>query len=130
MALTRAIPPNILRFSSASKGSTVAAIVLTRGEHGKSVDAKVGDSLVVQLAESPTAGYTWADRTVGDVLALEASDYAPAPGGAVGGAGLRTFRFGVRSPGTATLSLKLGRKWEPEASASDAFSVTVRATRP
>jgi inhibitor of cysteine peptidase len=130
MALTRANAPNILCFSSASKGSPMAATVLTRGEHGKSVDAKVGDSILVQLAELPTAGYAWADRSAGDVIALETSDYAPAAAGAVGGAGVRTFRFGVRKPGTATLSLKLGRKWEPEASASDAFSVTVRATQP
>ena len=108
----------------------MAATVLTRGEQGKSVDAKVGESIVVQLAESPTTGYAWADRTDGDVLALETSDYEPAVPGTVGGAGVRTFRFGIRNSGTATLSLKLGRKWGPEASASDAFSVTVRATRP
>ena len=108
----------------------MAATVPTRGEHGKSVDAKVGDSIVVQLAESPTTGCAWADRTDGDVLALETSNYAPAVPGTVGGAGLRTFRCGVRHSGTAPLSFKLGRKWDPEASASDAFSVTVRATRP
>jgi predicted secreted protein len=108
----------------------MAATVLIRGEHGKSVDAKVGDSIGVQLEESPTTGYVWVDRTEGNVLALETSDLAPAATGAVGGAGLRALRFVVRNPGTAKLLLTLGRPWEPEASAIDTFSVTVHATRP
>jgi len=38
----------------------MATITLTRAEHGKSVEAQVGDRIIVSLDENPTTGFRWA----------------------------------------------------------------------
>ncbi len=107
----------------------MAETVLTLEDNGKSIEAAMGASLSVRLEESPTTGYMWANKTLGDVLLLEDSDYSPASPSQVGGRGMRTLRFRVGKPGTARLTLKLMREWEGEPSAVKVFSVEIRATQ-
>ena len=103
---------------------------LTRADHGKTVAATVGSTLSVGLDESPTTGYTWANRSAGDVLSLDGSDFALASGAAVGGGGRRSLRFSVVAAGTVTLRLLLLRGWEADSCAVDEFAVLVVATPP
>lgn len=103
--------------------------VLTHADNGKSVATPVGTSLSVQLNESPTTGYVWANKTTGDALILEGSDFSPAAPNLMGGGGQRTLRFLVAKPGTATLLLKLMREWEGESSATEVFAVEIRASQ-
>lgn len=108
----------------------MADTLLTRSDNGKAIDVKVGAGVTVRLDESPTTGYAWANKTAGDVLRLADSGHSMAAISSVGGGGVRTLRFRVEKSGSATLSLKLLRAWEGEASAIDAFSVAVRAGPP
>ena len=110
---------------------TVANIILTSEQNDGSIDVLVGNILTVQLAESPTTGYVWINKTSGNVLSLEKSDFTPNTAvGIVGGAGQRTLRFVVSHPGRSTLQLKLIREWEGESSAVDVFSVNIHALQP
>jgi inhibitor of cysteine peptidase len=102
--------------------------LLSMDDNGKAIDVAVGASLRVRLDESPTTGYAWANKTVGDVLILDDSGYSLTTAQPVGGGGVRTLRFRVNKSGTTTLSLKLLRQWEGEASVVDTFSVAVRAS--
>jgi inhibitor of cysteine peptidase len=104
--------------------------VLTRQDHGKSIEASVGSVLTLQLDESPTTGYAWVDRSSGAALKLERSDFVAASGAAVGGGGQRSFRFSVCAPGAATLRVTLQRAWEADAPPADEFSVSVQARLP
>ena len=110
---------------------TVTNIILTSKQNDGSIDVLVGNILTVQLAESPTTGYVWINKTSGKVLSLEKSDFTPnASEGIVGGSGQRTLRFTVSHPGRSNLQLKLMREWEGESSAVAAFSVSIHAIQP
>lgn len=109
----------------------VADTVLTNQDNGKSIDTLVGSCLTVQLKESPTTGYVWVNKTTGDVLLLQNSDFSPASStGVLGGSGMRMLRFTVSKAGKSTLLLKQMREWEGESSAVEVFSVTINAKQP
>lgn len=104
---------------------------LTYQDNGKSIDTLVGICLTVQLEESPTTGYVWVNKTAGDFLLLQNTDYSPAPlPGVVGGAGLKTLQFVVSKAGKTTLLLKQMREWEGDSSVVEVFSVTINAVNP
>jgi predicted secreted protein len=105
------------------------AVVLTRQDHGRTIKASVGAALSLQLDESPTTGYTWVDRSAGDLLKLERSDFS-LDGAAVGGGGRRSFLFSIGAPGTASLRLVLVHAWEADALAVDEFVVVIDAAPP
>jgi inhibitor of cysteine peptidase len=107
-----------------------AVVTLTRGDDGNSVEVHVGDSIVVQLPENPTTGFTWAiDQADAYVLRRQSFRYSAAPSAAVGGGGQRSFRFKAVRPGTVTLQLKLWREWEGAKSVADRYAATIRVTQ-
>jgi inhibitor of cysteine peptidase len=113
-----------------SRECAVSEIVLTSTDHGRSISVPVGSVLIVHLPESPTTGYAWADKTVGDILRQERSDFSADSRGLMGGGGERTLRFLVVDPGTTTLTLKQMRDWEAESSVTAIFSVVIHAKQP
>ena len=105
----------------------MATITLTRAEHGKSIEAQVGDLITVSLNENPTTGFRWAiDESDDDVVALSSSEYAVTPRSRVGRGGRRVVTFEARKTGTAAIHLKLWRAWEGEESITQRFAVTLR----
>ena len=104
-------------------------IKLTRSDNGKTVEAKVGDYVVIELPENPTTGYVWTlDLKEGiDTLYLSDSRYTAAKESAIGGGGMRTFMVKVQSSGIATIEMKLRRQWEPESAATDVFKAVIKA---
>jgi predicted secreted protein len=103
------------------------ATLLTRQDHGQSLHLPVGATIAVQLDESPTTGYTWADRSDGQVVRPDGDDFTAAAPGAVGGGGLRQWRYSLGQVGTGTLRLVLVQAWAGEAAPTDEFKVTVQA---
>jgi inhibitor of cysteine peptidase len=105
----------------------VATITLTRAEHGKSIEAQVGDRITVSLDENPTTGFRWAiDKSDDDVVTLKSSEYAAASGSRIGGGGQRVMTFEARKAGVAVIHLKLWREWEGDQSITQRFAVTLR----
>ncbi len=115
-----------ISINQAARENTVNPPILTRDDNGKSVEVRVGGKFIVRLDESPTTGYTWAVKSDGGLLMLEASDYSPAFPDRIGGGGTRTFHFLARKSGATKLVIKLLRDWEGEGSAIDTFSVDIR----
>ncbi len=103
-------------------------LVLTRADHNRTAEVRVGEQIAVRLAENPSTGFSWAiDETNRQLLALDGSDYAPPEtGGFIGAKGQRTFRFTARQPGEMTLQLKYWRVWEGDSSAKERFTVILR----
>ena len=100
---------------------------LSYEDNGKSIETLVGSELIVRLEESPTTGYVWINKTIGEVLTLKNTEFSAALVGMLGGTGWRTLSFVVSKTGTSTLLLKQMREWEGESSVIKEFSVTIHA---
>lgn len=102
-------------------------LVLTRADHHRTAEVRVGERIAVRLAENPTTGFSWAiDETDRRLLTLDASDYAAPDLGFIGAKGQRTFQFIARQPGEMTLQLKYWRVWEGDGSVTERFTMTLR----
>lgn len=103
----------------------MSEITVTQDDRGKSLEASVGDVILVQLEENPTTGYRWAVAEVdGRVLDLKESDYSRMDEAGIGGGGTRTFAFTAQSPGTTRTALQLRQEWDPE-NPEGRFEVTI-----
>ena len=104
----------------------MTTILLTEADSGRSIAARVGDEIVVELPENPTTGYRWEvagadglDPTADGYLAAEPVPPDAAP--AFGRGSLRERRCRVRGPGVARLELKHWQAWEGEGSVARRF---------
>ena len=105
----------------------MATIEVTSAEDGTSIEADVGDTILLRLADNPTTGYRWEFEPVtGDPLVLDDSVYEPSSG-AMGGGGVTTWTLSVIAAGTISIALKQWRPWEGDASVLDRFTLTVHA---
>ena len=102
----------------------MATIEVTSAEDGTSIEADVGDTILLRLADNPTTGYRWElEPVTGDSLVL---DDEPSSG-AMGGGGVTTWTLSVIAAGTISIALKQWRPWEGDASVLDRFTLTVHA---
>lgn len=104
-------------------------VTLTEADSGSTIDADVGEEIVVELAANPTTGYEWQLTDSLDVAVVEkvSQDYAQDSGSedAVGAGGKDTWTFKAVAAGTTTIQLDYLRTFE-ENSTTNTFSVTVR----
>lgn len=110
----------------------MSSVSITAADSGRQVTLKLGDDLIVELAENPTNGFSWAvDAGVLNALRLSGDQfYAGARTPARDESGVRAFRFTACGIGRDELRLKLWREWEGDQSISGRFSVTVRVGSP
>jgi inhibitor of cysteine peptidase len=86
--------------------------------------ARVGDVLVLELAENPTTGYRW--QVPPDApAALISDEYLPPLSSAAGAGGKRILKFGVALAGEHAIRLQLRREWET--SAQEMLEIRFRA---
>lgn len=101
--------------------------VLSINDHGKTLNTKVGDTVIIYLDENPTTGFLWSiDNGIEDVALLEDSEFRMAEGTGVGGGGQRKLVFKAKTPGEVELKLKHWREWEGEGSIISRFAVILR----
>lgn len=101
------------------------AIVITQTENGQSVQAHSGNTIVVQLDENASTGYTWVvSKTDATILTLQTSTYT-ASGNAPGSGGTRVFTFLAKKPGTVHLQLKYWRSFVGDSSVTERYSATI-----
>jgi predicted secreted protein len=96
---------------------------------GTTVDAKVGDTVVLGFAANATTGYEWA-FTAGDTFTIEKSEYVPDPNpdqlAGKGGAQIVTLK--VTKAGESDLTGTYARSWEtPSPDAGADMTVTVKS---
>jgi predicted secreted protein len=80
-------------------------------DNNTSVTLKIGDSLLLELAELSTAGYQWevAENTLSQQIIIQEDFIA---GKADGGAGMKQFRIKAIKAGQGTIQLKHWQSWE------------------
>ena len=103
----------------------MAEVAVTHEQKGRVILVKVGDSIVLQLPENPTTGYSWAIDAIDSKL-LEAG--APAyhgEGASLGSGGAKTWTLKARAPGRTRVELKRWRHWEGDKSVVERFAVTL-----
>jgi inhibitor of cysteine peptidase len=107
-------------------------ITLTKADHGRVVQLRLGDAISLELPDNPAAGYQWAiDGREDAALTAASSEFKPS-GAGVGGGGIETWTLTARAAGRTALMLKCWRPWEGESSVVDRFAVTIEvaAARP
>jgi inhibitor of cysteine peptidase len=104
-------------------------ITMLQTDNGKSVQAHAGDTIVIQLDENASTGYTWAvNKTDTTVLMLQSSTYT-STGNLPGSGGTRVFTFLAKNPGTVQLQLKYWRSFVGDASITERYSVTIEVQK-
>lgn len=79
----------------------------------ETIRASVGN-VEVPLEESPTTGYRWTVVDLPPEVELLGDEFRSPSGPRVaGGSGTRVFRLRIAEPGTFTVTMHLGREWEP-----------------
>jgi predicted secreted protein len=94
---------------------------------GTTVDASVGDTVVVSLDANATTGYEWR-FTAGDTFTIEKSEYVPDPNSenVAGAGGTQVVTLKVTKAGTSDLTGTYVRPWEtPSPSPAAEMTVTV-----
>lgn len=81
-------------------------------DNSSGITAHKGDTIELQLDETPTAGYTWEiDSLDNNIFELQSSDYKLYEGAGVGGGGMRTMLFLVKNTGNGKIKLKNAQRW-------------------
>jgi inhibitor of cysteine peptidase len=102
---------------------------LTTGDDGRAIDVRYEETLRIELAETPTAGYHWQLEVIGPAIAdVVRSGYAPAVDARIGGGGIRTFELRAQKRGTTRVRLMLGREWEKSTPPVKQFEITINVT--
>ena len=108
--------------------STPSTIEITPvAQSGTTVEAKVGDLVVVSLDANATTGYSW-EFTAGDTFTIENSDYVPDPNPSdlAGKGGTQVVKLKVTKAGQSDLTGTYRQQWEtPSPDAGPDFTMTI-----
>lgn len=108
-------------------GGSVSIEITPATQTGTTVEARVGDTVIVSLDANATTGYEWA-FTAGDTFTIVSSDYVPdpKPSGLLGSGGTQVVTLKVTKPGSSELTGTYARSWETTSpGAKPDFSLTV-----
>ena len=84
---------------------------ITGDNNNKNIVVHKGDTIEIQLDETPTTGYSWAvDNVDSHILDLQSSDYKIYNTAGIGGGGIRSMKFLVNGQGDGSIKLKNWRK--------------------
>lgn len=100
----------------------------TQGDNGATISPHTGDTITIELPEVPASGFRWTCQPSGsDTLLFQGGSFQPDSHSAIGGGGIRLFRFSVQKPGNAQILCTLARSWE-STPPRDSFTLHVAAT--
>lgn len=98
--------------------------------NGRAIDVAPGDDLEIALEEKATAGFRWTLVSGGEPACVPMGDTLESARHPPGAAAIHRWRFRAGAPGTATIRLAYGRRWEPAAAGTFEVHVRVRPTPP
>jgi len=97
---------------------------LTMDNNQKTLVVQKGDTIRIELDETPTAGYNWeVERLDENLCELVSSDYKVYATAGIGGGGIRSMIFRIKSAGSTSISLENRQRWSGDV--YQKFSVTV-----
>ena len=98
------------------------ASVLSVADNGKTIDLRVGHSVLLRLPENPSTGYGW--TLDADPRLVEISEKRHVHSAeTVGSGGESQWSIKAVAPGTTTLRIKHWREWEGEGSVTERYEV-------
>jgi predicted secreted protein len=93
----------------------------------KTLTVQKGDTIEIELDETPTSGYNWeVDSVDQNLCELVSSDYSLYAHAGIGGGGVRTMIFRIKNSGNGTIKLKNWQRWSGDVYQS--FEVAVKAS--
>ncbi len=96
--------------------------VLSSTDNGKTIDLRVGHTVMLRLPENPSTGYGW--TVDGDLHLVEVGEKSHVHSSkTVGSGGESQWAIKATAPGTTTLRLKHWREWEGERSVTERYEV-------
>ncbi len=103
-------------------------IVLTEADAGQTIEAAVGQEVVVRLKGNPTTGFRWEVEAVeGEAVEPRGEvAYEPPHTARLGAGGTFVARFQAARQGEATLAMRYVRPWEKDKEPAETFRATVK----
>ena len=97
---------------------------LTADSNQKSIAVKKGDTISVELDETPTAGYNWEVARIDEnICELVSSEYKVYTTAGIGGGGSRKMIFSIKNAGTGSIALENRQRWSGDV--YQRFNVTI-----
>jgi inhibitor of cysteine peptidase len=111
------------------EGFGMREIVIGKDQAGKVITVSQGKSIFIHLEENPSTGYQW-ELDVNDkgVLSSQKDEFIAAPEDTLGRGGIHIFQLKAEASGSATITLRYKRPWEPDKSAIDHFEVSINVS--
>ena len=107
-------------------GVPEAAVRLSEGDAGGTVELRVGDTMEVVLEGNPTTGFLWETAAVDASVLKQLGEPGFEPyTSLIGSGGKFTFRFEAVASGQTLLRLVYHRPWEKDVPPEKTFEVTV-----
>ena len=103
-------------------------VEISEAQEGSNVAVRVGDRVVLRLADNPSTGYTWTLEDLPEGVQLIDDGYERPDGALPGAASTRRFEFSVAAPGRHRLRLVRARPGRSGASEAGSFAVELEAS--
>lgn len=98
----------------------------TESDDGHAIELRVGDTFEVALTETRTAGFSWTIKSAGGPVCSVVADSPENQSTTPGASGTHQWLFKVDAPGSATVELHYGRRWQKSAPART-YTLRIRA---
>jgi inhibitor of cysteine peptidase len=116
----------IVGIFAACNTNTTNTVNISEQDAGKTIELKMGDSLVVSLEGNITTGYSWIPAPQDPILLEQVGDIEVTPANdAIGASGLIVLKFKANEKGQTVLHLDYKRSWEEDVAPEKTFDVTV-----
>jgi inhibitor of cysteine peptidase len=99
------------------------AVTLTELDDGRTVEARVGDTIELRLPENASTGYRWAFDGVDEHVVRASEGEVIGKPAKVGSGGDVRWRITALAPATTEVRLKLWRRWEGDRSIQKRFAL-------
>ena len=110
-------------------GSREAKKIIEK-DSGKTIEMRVGSSILVDLPGNPTTGYMWEVSSMDRAVLQKIGDHKfSTNSNVIGAPGKVSMRFRVIGAGKTELVLAYRRSWEKNVAPAKTFSVDVIATK-
>jgi inhibitor of cysteine peptidase len=103
--------------------------LVTDQQNGATVPMRVGDSVLLSLAENPASGYRWSIEELDESLVASESTAYASEDQRPGSGGRASWTLRARAAGRTTVRLVHWRHWEGKGSAIARFSLTLEIER-
>lgn len=105
--------------------ATAAVFPVSEKDNGRTISARVGDTVLLKLQENPSTGYTWT-LSVTPGLIVTRDQHSPSILRRMGAPGTHEWQIRVMQSGDQTISAIYSRAWEAEATGERKFTLSFR----